>query len=141
VAWEKLCAHKKERGLGIKSIEVWNKASMMNHIWNLFINAGSMWVAWVEANWLKGQSFWQVSVPVSCSWSWKKLLQPREPAKKFIQFKVGDGSRVFLWLDHWLLANYLLDRYGYKIVYDFGFPHNSKLAVVIKNRNGFWGLC
>jgi hypothetical protein len=54
VVWEKLCAPKKEGGLGIKSIEVWNKALMMNHIWNLFIKACLMWIAWVEANWLKG---------------------------------------------------------------------------------------
>jgi hypothetical protein len=42
VSWEKICAPKKEGGLGIKSIKVWNKASMINHIWNLFIKAGSM---------------------------------------------------------------------------------------------------
>jgi hypothetical protein len=75
---------------------------------------------------------------VSCSWSWKKLLQLRELAKKFIRFKVGDGSRVFLWLDHWHSAGYLLDRYGYKIAYDFGFPLNTKLVAVIKNENWFW---
>jgi hypothetical protein len=90
VAWEMICAPKKEGGLGIKSNEVWNKASMLNHIWNLFIKAGSMWVAWVEANCLKRRTFWQVSVPVSCSWSWKELLQFRDLAKKFIWFKVGD---------------------------------------------------
>jgi len=140
VAWEKICAPKKEGGLGIKSIEVWNKASMMNHIWNLFIKAGLMWVAWVEANCLKRRSFWHVSVPVSCSWSWKKLLQLRDLAKKFIWFKVGDGSRVFLWLDHWHPASYLLDQYGYIIVYDSGFSLNTKLAAVIKNGNWFWAI-
>jgi hypothetical protein len=111
---------------------------MMNHIWSLFIKVGLMWVAWVEANWLKGRSFWQVSVMVSCSWSWKNLLQLRDLAKKFIRFKVGDGSRVFLWLDHWHPAGYLLDRYGYRIVYDCGCSLNTKLATVIKNENWFW---
>jgi hypothetical protein len=55
VAWDKICFPKKG-GLGIKKIEVWNKASMLNHIWNIFAKAGSLWVAWVEANWAKGRS-------------------------------------------------------------------------------------
>jgi hypothetical protein len=57
VSWERICAPKKEGGLGIKMIEVWNKAYMINHIWNLS-KVGSLWVAWTKANWLKGRSFW-----------------------------------------------------------------------------------
>jgi hypothetical protein len=34
---------KKERGLGIKKLEEWNKATMMRHIWSLFAKAGSLW--------------------------------------------------------------------------------------------------
>jgi hypothetical protein len=75
VAWDKLCVPKREGGLGIKRLEVWNQASMLNHIWNLFSKAGSLWVAWVEANWLKGRSLWQISIPQACSWSWKKILK------------------------------------------------------------------
>jgi len=75
VACDKLCAPKQEGGLGIKRTEVWNKASMLNHIWNLFTKAGSLWVAWIESNSLKGRSLLQVSIPVSCSWSWKKILK------------------------------------------------------------------
>jgi hypothetical protein len=32
VAWSKVCLPKREGGLGIKSIAVWNQASMLNHI-------------------------------------------------------------------------------------------------------------
>jgi hypothetical protein len=39
---------KKEGGLGIKNIEVWKQASILNHIWNLFAKAGSLWVACVS---------------------------------------------------------------------------------------------
>jgi hypothetical protein len=40
VSWEKICVPKKEGGLGIKRLEVWNKASMMIHIWSLFARVG-----------------------------------------------------------------------------------------------------
>jgi hypothetical protein len=81
--------------LGIKNLEVWNNiASMLNHIWTLFTKAGSLSVAWIEVNWLKGKSLWQVFIPKDCSWSWKKL-KLRDVAKKFLSYKVGDGSRNF----------------------------------------------
>jgi hypothetical protein len=51
----------------------------------------------------------------------EKILKLRALAKDFIRFKVGDGSRVFIWLDHWHPAGYLLDKFGYRIVYDSGF--------------------
>jgi hypothetical protein len=57
VSWENLC-FSKEGGLGIKRVVVWNQSSMLNHIWSLFTKAGSLWVAWIEANWLKGRSLW-----------------------------------------------------------------------------------
>lgn len=58
VSWDKICIPKKEGGLGIKNIEVWKQASILNHIWNLFAKAGSLWVAWVNIIWLKGRSVW-----------------------------------------------------------------------------------
>jgi hypothetical protein len=80
-----------------------------------------------------------VSTPITCSWSLKKLLKIRDLAKNFIHFKVGDGSRVFLWLDKWHPAGYLLDRFGYRIVYDSGIPLNAKLAAIMKDGEWFWG--
>jgi hypothetical protein len=105
---------------------------MLNHIWSLFTKAGSLWVAWINLNWLRGRSLWQVPIPQSCSWSWKKLLKIREVAKTFIRFQVGDGSRIFLLHDHWHPAGYLLESYGYRVLYDSG------LSSIIKNKDWFW---
>lgn len=57
VAWDHVCVPKQEGGLGIKRLTVWNKVAMLKHIWSLFSRSGSLWVAWVNANWLKGRSF------------------------------------------------------------------------------------
>jgi hypothetical protein len=90
VSWDKLCYPKSKGGLGIKRLEVWNCVAMLNHIWNLFAQAGSICVAWVETNWLKGKSLWQISIPKNCSWSWKKLLKLREVANEFLRFKIEE---------------------------------------------------
>jgi hypothetical protein len=52
-----LCNPKKAGGLVIKikiknwkigRLEDWNQDSMMRHIWNRFVQSGSLWVAWVK---------------------------------------------------------------------------------------------
>jgi hypothetical protein len=45
VAWKSVCVPKCEGGWGLKRIEDWNKAAIMKHMWNLFAQAGSIWVA------------------------------------------------------------------------------------------------
>jgi len=69
VAWEKVCLPKREGGLGIKRLAVWNCVSILNHIWSLFSRSRSLWVASVQKNWLKGISFWEISIPQNCPWS------------------------------------------------------------------------
>lgn len=48
VAWDKVCAPKKEGGLGFKRLEVWNQASMLHHIWTLLARSRPLSVDWVE---------------------------------------------------------------------------------------------
>ncbi|XP_028085282.1 uncharacterized protein LOC114286328 isoform X2 [Camellia sinensis] len=44
VSWENICYPKNEGGLGFKSLEIWNKATIAKHIWFLFSGGEqSMW--------------------------------------------------------------------------------------------------
>jgi hypothetical protein len=116
VAWDRVCTPKHEGGLGIKRLADWNMVSMMNHTCTLFSILGSLWVAWIKENWLKGRSFSQISIPQNASWSWKKILKLRNLAKPFLKHKVGDERNIFLWYDNWHSAGCLLDAYGYRAV-------------------------
>jgi hypothetical protein len=57
VSWNALCFPKKEGGFGLKRLDVWNRSSMLRHIWSLFGKSGSLWVAWAKDYLLKGRSF------------------------------------------------------------------------------------
>jgi hypothetical protein len=50
VSWKDVCYPKRQGGLGLKSLEVWNQTSMLRHVWSLFARSGSIWVAWVSHN-------------------------------------------------------------------------------------------
>jgi hypothetical protein len=138
VAWDKVCVPKKEGGLGIKKLDFWNQASMLYHVWVLFARSGSLWVAWVEDNLLKGRSFWQVPTPQNCSWSWRKLLKLRNIAKQFISFKVGDGRKIFLWYAVWHPEGCLFDKYGYRIIYDAGRSIGPRVSSIIRDGAWYW---
>lgn len=56
VSWDSVCIPK-EGGLGLERIEEWNKAAVLRHIRNLFSKAGSLWVACLKVNLLKGRYF------------------------------------------------------------------------------------
>jgi len=43
VAWDKFCFPKSEGGLGLRKLDVWNCAAMLNRTWNLFSQTGSLW--------------------------------------------------------------------------------------------------
>ena len=42
VAWTVVCFPKKEGGLGLKRLEVWNQTSMLRHILSIFARSSSL---------------------------------------------------------------------------------------------------
>lgn len=82
-------------------VEDWDKVVTMKHIWNLFTQGGSLWVASVHEILLKGRSFWVEKTPQDCTWGWRNVLKLRAESKNFISHEVGDGKNFFLWLDNW----------------------------------------
>jgi hypothetical protein len=57
-------------------------------------------------------------------------------ARGFIQFEVGDGKNIHLWLDSWHPFGALFDKFGYRIIYDFHSSLNARLDAVLPN--GSW---
>ena len=45
VSLHELCFPKKEGGLGLKRLEVWNQTAMLKHVWSIFARFGFIWVA------------------------------------------------------------------------------------------------
>ena len=89
VNWQFICNPKEEDGLGLKDDLSWNQACILQNIWAIISKSGSLWIAWIETYVLKGRSIWEVSNTQTSSWNWKKLLQLRNLASRFIEVKNG----------------------------------------------------
>lgn len=74
VAWEDVCAPRKDGGLGIKQARIWNKAALCKHIWQGCQYTRSLWSVWMKQNLLKGKNIWSHEIPTDCMWSWRKIL-------------------------------------------------------------------
>jgi hypothetical protein len=80
VAWDTICFPKKEGGLGVKNIEVWNRESMVKHLWSSRISSYL----------LCGRSIWEIPCPRNYFWSWRNILG-FHGVWKCIYFRVGMG--------------------------------------------------
>ncbi|GJW90740.1 putative RNA-directed DNA polymerase [Tanacetum coccineum] len=74
VSWEIICLPKREGELGLRSLEIFNRALMTTHIWNILTNKESLWVSWIHMYKLRGRSLWEVQPKSTMSWGWPDLL-------------------------------------------------------------------
>ena len=101
IAWKTLCKPKMQGGLGFKDLGKWNEVLLTKHIWNIAANKKSFWVKWVHMVKLRGLSFWEVNTEYNDCWNWKNLLGLRDNVKKYIEFKIGNGRKIYVWNDKW----------------------------------------
>ncbi|GJU09830.1 homeodomain-like protein [Tanacetum coccineum] len=74
VAWVDNCLPLSEGGLGLRSLEVFNKA-------------------------LGGP--YGIPIKADVSWGWRKLLQLRDRVRPHMWFKIGNGEATSIWFDYW----------------------------------------
>ncbi|GJZ67367.1 hypothetical protein Tco_0630607 [Tanacetum coccineum] len=108
VSWESICLPKREGGLGLRSLEIFNRALMTTHIWNILTNKESLWVRWIHMYKLRGRSLWEVQPKSTMSWGWRKILELREHVRPFIWAAMGNGQKTSLWYDQWCLQSPLI---------------------------------
>ncbi|XP_074314345.1 uncharacterized protein LOC141649558 [Silene latifolia] len=96
VGWDTICRPKDEGGLGLKDQETWNKAMVERLVDWVSMQRDSIWVHWVQSNYLKGQEWMEYKPSTNSSWN----VQPGgfTPAGCYAWFK-GTTPRV-----HWVKA-------------------------------------
>ncbi|KAG7568298.1 Reverse transcriptase domain [Arabidopsis thaliana x Arabidopsis arenosa] len=101
VAWKDVCRPKEEGGLGIRRLEDFQVVFQLKLIWNLFANAGSLWVAWLQGNVFRRKSFWILEPSQRLSSTVKEMLKLKPLLKDFMRCKIGNGRTASFWFDHW----------------------------------------
>ncbi|XP_074314348.1 uncharacterized protein LOC141649561 [Silene latifolia] len=78
VAWDSVCRPKDEGGLGLKDLETWNKAMVGRLVDWVAMKRDSIWVHWVQSNYLKGRDWMEYKPSSNSSWVWRKICQVKD---------------------------------------------------------------
>ncbi|XP_059629623.1 uncharacterized protein LOC132272506 [Cornus florida] len=128
VSWGKVCRPKEDGGLGIPNLELANKAGIMRFIWDLQTDTnGRLWIQWCHTHLIKSRNLWELNIPHSCSWSWRKMLQLRHPARLLLKHSIGNGTDTSFWLDNWAPGGPLCSRFPTTILTQAGLSHETTM--------------
>lgn len=133
IAWREVCWLKSEGGLGVRYLKEANKVYGLKLIWRL-LPSDSLWDKWINANILKGKSFWDSSLNMqNGSLMWKKLSKLREVAKRFYKKDIGNRRHISFWFDIWSYKGVLFDILGPRGIIDLGVRKEETLEDVLLN--------
>ncbi|XP_062114427.1 uncharacterized protein LOC133825513 [Humulus lupulus] len=72
--WDQVCLPKQLGGLGFKEGAKWNMVLLAKYLSVVSSKQDILWVKWVDAIYLKGQSVWDYQLQSDVSWYWRKLI-------------------------------------------------------------------
>ena len=84
VNWEYLCRPKKEGGLGIRNLELWNRAATGKIVWHLSCTHKSLWVRWIHGVYTKGGCWMIFNPPSIASWVIRKLCKVKDQMSTWV---------------------------------------------------------
>ncbi|XP_058776449.1 uncharacterized protein LOC131650760 [Vicia villosa] len=77
VAWDKICLPTNAGGLNLTYLRAWNKATILKLLWNLYMKSDKLWIRWIGAYYLKGDSIMQWEPKTTSSWMLKSIVKVR----------------------------------------------------------------
>ncbi|RVW17208.1 putative ribonuclease H protein [Vitis vinifera] len=103
INWEVVCTQKVKGGLGIRKIDLLNKALLSKWIWRFAFEEGTLWKKVIGVKYGQEGLGWRTNEARGAFGVgvWKEILKEANWCWDNIRFKVGKGTRVNFWTDHW----------------------------------------
>lgn len=78
ISWTTICLAKEEDGYGVRDLRAWNSALLCRALWNIQCKKNSLWVKWIDHQYLRLVDLWEWQAKPSDSALIKRLLQIRD---------------------------------------------------------------
>ncbi|KAJ9704079.1 hypothetical protein PVL29_005387 [Vitis rotundifolia] len=103
INWEVVCTQKVKGGLGIRKIETLNKALLGKWIWRFASERNILWKKVIGMKYGKEGFGWRTNETQGTFGVgvWKEILKEANWCWDNMMFKVGKGTQVSFWTDHW----------------------------------------
>jgi hypothetical protein len=108
---------------------------MLNYNWNLFAQAGLFGWKFIG---LRGRALGKSLFPILVLGVGRSFLG----LGRWQRISFGSNSEMevksFLWYDHWHPVKCLIDKFGFRAIYDAGSCLGARLSSTIRNGDRFW---
>ncbi|RVX05123.1 hypothetical protein CK203_020162 [Vitis vinifera] len=103
INWEVVCNLKEEGGLGIRKIDLLNKALLGKWIWRYAYEKDNLWKRVIGVKYGQEGCGWRTKEACGSFGVgvWKEIMKEANWCWESIEFKVGKGTRVMFWTDKW----------------------------------------
>ena len=102
ISWEKMCASKREGGLGFRDHEGLNQALLAKQAWQILTTPSSLCARVLKARYFKDESILSATIPSNSSFTYRNILHGRDLLREGLVWRVGDGSRINIHHDNWI---------------------------------------
>lgn len=102
VAWSKLYKSKKEGGLGLRNLKLFNEALLTKQSWRLIKYPQSLMAKTLKGKYFPNTSLLDAKLSPLASFTWKSIYSARGLLQKGIRKVVGSGLSVEIWNDPWV---------------------------------------
>ena len=103
VKWDILCSPKAVNGIGFRKLHEFNLALLGKQGWKLMTIPSSLLAQIFQARYYPNSTFLNASLGTNPSNTWHSIWTSINLLRKHCRFCVGDGSRVLVNRDPWLL--------------------------------------
>ncbi|KAJ9673635.1 hypothetical protein PVL29_023281 [Vitis rotundifolia] len=98
-----VCTHKEKGGLGIRRIDMLNKALLGKWVWRFASENDNLWKKVIGEKYGHEDSGWRTK-EVRGTFGvgvWKEIMREANWCWESLEFKVGKGTRIKFWTDQW----------------------------------------
>ena len=104
MSWEWMGQSKVMGDMGFRDFTSFNKARLEKQMWRLWENPNSLVAQIMQANNFLMSSVLEAKMGRRISFAWRSILSAQELIKKGLVWRVGNGGKIRIWEDRWLLS-------------------------------------
>ena len=100
LSWEKMCAPKKDGGLGFRNLKAFNIALLAKQGRRLQSNTRSLVHRVLKACYFPDCDFIDAELGQTPSYAWRSIMVAQDVVRDGHQWQVGDGTSIQIWRDN-----------------------------------------
>jgi hypothetical protein len=104
--WKDIAIPKENGGMGFRDFQLFNQAMLAKQGWRLITKPDSLCAKVLKGKYFHDRDFMTARRKRNSSHIWNAILYGREALSKGLIKRIGDGSSIRVWEDHWIPGNY-----------------------------------